>query len=125
MNYNNKRILGEIIGNLYELQSDCDKQINDYEEAYKQSVYKQIEYRKIAEELWKLLDNIDTATDMFKPCKENGIKSYDNFYKYCNKITPKRFDYLMSDGHKLYDKEEYRVYKENQSKEESDDKKCI
>ena len=36
-------------------------------------VFKIMEYKKIATELWDLLDDIDTASDMFKPCESNGV----------------------------------------------------
>ena len=66
-----------------------------------------MEYKEIATELWGLLDDIDTASDMFKPCENNGIKSYENFYKYAMKKSEKRHKLLKSDGHKLYLKEEF------------------
>ena len=44
--------------------------------------------------LWKLLDDIDTASDMFKP--EENI-----FYKYAMKKAKERYKYLLSDGHEL------------------------
>lgn len=71
---------------------------------------KEKEYREIAEKLWQLLDDIDTASDMFKPCESNGIKSFENFYTYSLKKASKRFDYLKSDGFKNYDKEEWEAY---------------
>ena len=52
-------------------------------------------WKYIAEELWKLLDDIDTASDMFKPEK-------NNFYEYSmNKVT-KRFNLIGSDGYDLF-----------------------
>jgi hypothetical protein len=69
---------------------------------------KKVDFRKIAEELWSLLDDIDTASDMFKPCERNGIKSYNNFYEYSLKKTAKRFDLLKSDGYKLFTPEEFQ-----------------
>lgn len=55
------------------------------------------EYRKIAEELWQLLDDIDTASDMFKPSETNGIESYQNFYNYVIKKHTERFKMLTND----------------------------
>lgn len=49
--------------------------------------------------LWKLLDDIDTASDMFKP---STIKSYNNYYKYITKKVGQRFKHITSDGYKLY-----------------------
>ena len=34
---------------------------------------KNLEMRKIAEELWTLLDDIDTASDIFKPCDKHYL----------------------------------------------------
>lgn len=61
--------------------------------------------REIAEKLWNLLDDIDTATDMFKP------NNNDPFTKYIYKKVAERFKYLTSDGHNLYTKEEFREKK--------------
>ena len=52
-------------------------------------------WKYIAEELWKLLDDIDTASDMFKP-------KIDNFYRYAMKKVEKRFEYVTSDGFNLF-----------------------
>ena len=58
-------------------------------------------YKKAAEDLWQLLDNIDTSTDIFKPTidRPNSLMA---FYNQTNKYTAKRFDILKSDGYKLY-----------------------
>ena len=45
--------------------------------------------------LWKILDDIDTATDMFKP-DNNQL-----FTQYVYKAVKKRFRYLKSDGYNL------------------------
>ena len=66
-----------------------------------------MDYKEIAEKLWDILDNIDTASDMFKPCENNGIKSYNNFYEYAMKQTVERHKLLKSDGYKLYSNEEF------------------
>lgn len=44
-----------------------------------------MDYKTIVTELWDLLDDIDTASDMFKPCETNGFNSYENFYRYAMK----------------------------------------
>lgn len=49
---------------------------------------------KREEVLWGLLDDIDTASDIFKP-------EQTKFYKYVMKITKKRFEHLSSDGYTL------------------------
>ena len=52
-------------------------------------------WKKIAEDLWSLLDDIDTASDMFKP-------EMNNFYKYTMNKAGKRFKLIASDGYKLF-----------------------
>ena len=64
--------------------------------------------RERAEKLWQLLDDIDTASDMFKPSETNGIQSYHNFYEYVMKKASERFDIFKSDGFKLYTNDEYK-----------------
>ena len=51
-----------------------------------------------AKALWGLLDDIDTASDMFKPRDEN---SYKAFYNYAMKKQAERHKYLESDGYTL------------------------
>jgi len=54
-----------------------------------------VKYKELADNLWKLLDDISTAGDMFKPT--------DNSYvRYVNKKVEERHKYLESDGYKLY-----------------------
>ena len=62
--------------------------------------------REVAESLWSLLDDIDTASDVFKP---STLTSYIRFYEYVMKKAAKRFDYLKSDGYKIYTLEEYAL----------------
>lgn len=50
-------------------------------------------FQSIAEKLWQLLDNISTASDMYKPRDE---KSYKAFYRYAMKMCEKRGKYLYS-----------------------------
>ena len=61
--------------------------------------------RTIAEELWSLLDDIDTASDIFKPDDE---KSYAQFYQYAMKKSEDRFNFLESDGYNIFTKEEMK-----------------
>jgi len=63
--------------------------------------------REIADKLWCILDDIDSASDMFKPSDKNP-GSYERFYNYVMKKHRKRFDYLASDGYDLYTKSEWR-----------------
>lgn len=53
------------------------------------------EWRSKAEALWQLLDDIDTASDIFKP-------EQTNFYKYIMEKAGKRGKYLISDGYNLF-----------------------
>ena len=55
--------------------------------------------RNIASELWSLLDDIDTASDMFKPSDE---RSHRAFYRYVMKRVSTRHDHLISDGYDLF-----------------------
>ena len=55
--------------------------------------------RKIAESLWQLLDDIDTASDMFKPQDEASFKT---FYKYAMRKCAERGKELESDGYTLF-----------------------
>ena len=44
--------------------------------------------------LWRLLDDIDTASDAIKPSEENGIESYKRFYEYVMTVQKKRWSIL-------------------------------
>ena len=68
---------------------------------------KNMDYKAIATELWSLLDDIDTASDGFKPCEDNGINSYENFYGYTMRKVSARHKLLKSDGYKLYSNEDF------------------
>ena len=58
-----------------------------------------MEYKEIAENLWQLLDNIDTASDVFKP---STPESYKLFYEYTMKMCVERGKYMQSlDGYTL------------------------
>jgi len=50
--------------------------------------------REVAEILWCLLDDIDTAGDIFKP-------ELNAYFKYVAKKHAERFKYISSDGYKL------------------------
>ena len=69
-------------------------------------------YKKAAEDLWQLLDDIDTSTDIFKPTIDR-LNSLMAFYNQTNKYTAKRFDILKSDGYKLYTPKEFKSLPKN------------
>ena len=55
--------------------------------------------REMADKLWSLLDDIDTASDAFKPSDEAG---YRRFYEYAMKKAVARHAIITSDGYDLY-----------------------
>lgn len=55
--------------------------------------------RSAADKLWSLLDDIDTACDMFKPSDEVG---YRKFYEYTMRRVGERQAILASDGYDLF-----------------------
>ena len=59
--------------------------------------YKQT-YKQIAEELWRLLDSIDTLPDMLHPHAEKG---HEQCWKMMVKRAEKRYSLLKSDGFTL------------------------
>ena len=64
--------------------------------------------REIAEQLWSLLDNIDTLSDICKPTV-NDPKAAMAFYNNTMKYAAKRFELLKSDGYKIYTNEEFEA----------------
>lgn len=71
-------------------------------------------WRKIAEELWSLLGHIDTLSDICKPTEKNP-KAAMAFYNNAMRYAAKRFDYLKSDGYKIYTKEEFEALPKEES----------
>lgn len=63
-------------------------------------------HREIIEELWKLLDNIDTLSDICKPSIDNP-KVAMSFYNNAMKYAEERFKFMKSDGYNIYTNEEY------------------
>jgi len=57
--------------------------------------------REQVEYLYQVLDDIDTASDMFKPCDSNK-GSFEAFYNYAMRVQLKKSDKLESDGYKLH-----------------------
>jgi hypothetical protein len=55
--------------------------------------------REMADKLWSLLDDIDTASDQFKPSNEAGCR---RFYEYAMKKAGARHAIITSDGYDLY-----------------------
>ncbi len=92
--------------------NECDCLKKDLERIFKQTKemdtkeeYRQID-RNIAEELWTLLDSIDTLSDICKPT-EADPKAAMAFYSNAMRYAAKRFDFMKSDGYKLYTIEEF------------------
>lgn len=56
------------------------------------------EYRRKAEALWQLLDDIDSLSDAIKP---STLEEYKEFYKRAIQKTKHRFEYFESDGYNL------------------------
>jgi len=63
-------------------------------------------YKRIAEDLWQVLDDIDTLSDIIKPM---GIYGFEEFYRGTMKKVKRRNDMLQlhPDGHTLY----YNIHK--------------
>ncbi len=68
---------------------------------------KSLKEKEIAIKLWDLLDDIDTASDIFKPSRTNGINSYHQFYEYVMKKSEERHKFMKSDGYELYSLHEF------------------
>jgi len=60
---------------------------------------KKLDWKDRAEILWNLLDDIDTAGDIFKP---NDLKSYKAYEKYVDSRQKQRMLVLESDGYNLF-----------------------
>ncbi len=81
-------------------QSRCESQEVISQQVRQQAIdmHLDLEFQQsISESLWRLLDDIDTASDMFKPSETNGIKSYKNFYEYAMKKQAERWKFLTND----------------------------
>ena len=68
---------------------------------------KEEQHKQIAEELWALLDSIDTLPDMIHPSNEEG---HEKCWKMMVKRAEKRHDLLKSDGYNLTIIEETQRY---------------
>lgn len=55
-------------------------------------------YKEAAEKLWKLVDEIDTVSDVIKPSDEKG---YIDFYVTVMNFVEQRHKFLQSDGYLL------------------------
>ena len=60
------------------------------------------EMKNVMITLWQLLDDIDTAVDIFKPSDLDGYKAYAS---YVDRKNRERFRYLTSDGYDLFSPE--------------------
>ncbi len=80
----------------------------------KTHVSSSLSMREIAEQLWSLLDNIDTLSDICKPTV-NDPKAAMAFYNNAMKYASKRFDLLKSDGYKLYTNQEFEALPKHES----------
>lgn len=61
--------------------------------------------QKASGSLWQILDDISTASDMFKPNDEAG---YKKFYEFAMKNVEKRHKWFTSDGYDLFIEENQR-----------------
>ena len=75
---------------------------------YKPDVSSSLSIRQIAEQLWSLLDDIDTLSDICKPTFNNPMAAMA-FYRNAMKYARKRFELLKSDGYKIYTNEEFEA----------------
>ena len=71
-------------------------------------------YKDMIIKLWDLLDDIDSASDIFKP----KIKNYE---RYVNRICQKRHNIIKSDGYKLLFDEENHITINNTFNKINDD----
>ncbi len=72
----------------------------------------ELEMREIAESLFRLLGDIDSSSDVFKP-SDNNPGSYKRFYEYVIRKHGDRFKYFATDGYDLFTKSEWRDKKIN------------
>lgn len=63
--------------------------------------------KEVSKSLWKLLDDIDTASDVFKPTRSNVI-TFENFYKHVMKKADLRHKFMMSNGYEIFTLEEIK-----------------
>ena len=56
-------------------------------------------YKQAAERLWRLLDDVDTLTDVIKP---TSLKGYISFYESAMVRVKRRHEVLVSDGYSLH-----------------------
>ena len=85
--------------NLERVQSAVDTKITDVSEQVRREAVQAERCR--SEALWTLLDDIDTAGDVFKPI-------IDGYFKYVNQKTKERHQYLQSDGYSLFEPGSYQ-----------------
>lgn len=91
----------DLIANHFLTQSRFENQEKIRQEIRQEAIDMKIDLElqeSISESLWRLLDDIDTASDMFKPSDTNGIISYKNFYEYVMKKQTERWKFLTTDA---------------------------
>jgi len=59
------------------------------------------QYRVAAEELWALLDHIDTLPDMVKP-DDGDLKAWHRMWHLTEQRFQKRHEFLETDGYDLF-----------------------
>ena len=106
MNYEIKRIQGDLFDNVIELRCAYEDIVTSYIDEGKSLVNTIHEWKSVAKSLWQLLDDIDISSDIWKPTLENP-KSLLGFYKQALEYAERRFEYLKSDGYDLYTPTEF------------------
>jgi hypothetical protein len=96
---NHEMIIKEDVGNIQSARDWLNKYYPKQSSTNLQESEEEFDWEKAAEDLWQLLDDIDTASDMFKPITLDGYKTY---YSYVSKKHALRFNILKSDGYKLF-----------------------
>jgi hypothetical protein len=80
---------------------------------HKTPVSSSLSMREIAEQLYSLLDNIDTLSDICKPTVNNP-KAAMVFYNNAMRYAGERFKYMQSDGYKIFTNEEFAKLPKNE-----------
>ena len=86
-----------------------NKQYNDWLKRNSDQVKPtEFNYKQAAEQLWKLLDNIDTLSDICKPTVGDP-KAAMAFYNNALRYAGERFKILKSDGYGLFTPAEFEA----------------
>lgn len=65
------------------------------------------DFRQVAEDLWQLLDDIDSMGDVIKP---NNYESFQRYFMFTQKMLKRRFRYFKPGGDTLHTKDEWAKY---------------